>query len=165
MNAKVKEKPAAVDQADVSPEAAVRARTIPQLAAQDIHTDGVRWSRWGVVCLAEHTIEDVLHPRFLFNRAEQIKPLDYIEIKHPYGLFVVCLDVVRVDFAGRGIITYPRHIHDYSKADALEPDLSTARIEFLGDRSWCLVDGHHVVKEGFGTREDAKAWLAAKIKD
>lgn len=144
----------------LSPVARVRKDRTRQLAPQDIQPEGAKWGRWAVVAGADDTIEDALSPRYLWGKADQIRPLDYIEIKHPYGFWCVCLDVVKVDHAARGIHAYVRHVFDFTQSDEkVAPDLSGARVEFLGGRQWAVVDGHHVVKDAFSTRQSAEAWL------
>lgn len=145
----------------ISPVARV-ARSMPKmLPAHDIHPEGVSWGRWAVTAHADHAIEDVLHPRYLYAKHEHFRPLDCVEIKHPYGLFVVCLDILKVDRSARGIVAYVRNIYDYTQAaHVIAPDLSGARVEFLGGREWSVVDGHHVVKDEFRSRAAAEQWLA-----
>src|SRR5690606_10292899 len=125
--------------------------------------EGIKWSRWGVFCNAEHTIEDCLSPLYLFSKAEFFKPGDYVEIKHPFGYFTVCLDIVRIDMTARGIESYIRHVFDY-RVDGrrILPDLRGARVEKLGGREWSIVDGNHVVADNFMTRESAEKWLAER---
>ena len=155
------EAPTAAPEAELSPIGRIRFNSVPQLAPQDIHPEGSKWGRWAVVAQAEHSIEDALHPRYLYAKHEQIRPLDYVEIKHPFGHWCVCLDVVRVDTQARGIVAYIRHVFDFAKAERLvAPDLSDARVEYLGDRMWSVVDGHHVVKDGMPTRQAAEAFLS-----
>ena len=136
-----------------------------QLPAQSIQPAGNLWNGWSVVAPADHSIEDCLHPRYLWTKGEQIRPLDYIEIKHVQGQFVICLDVVRVDHPARAIICRPRHVFDYAKSDLPDADLSRARVEFLGpERQWCVTDDHHVVCDGHTTRASAESWLAKRIQ-
>lgn len=133
-----------------------------QLTPQDIQPMGNNWGSWGVTAQADHTIEDCLHPRYLYGKSQAMRPLDYIEIKHCHGQFVICLDVVRIDTDARGIVANIRHIFDYTREGTrtVQPDLSSSRIEHLGSREWCIVDGHHVVKDNFPTRVSAEAYLA-----
>jgi len=157
----VAELEATAAEAELSPIARIRKNNVPQLAPQDIQPEGAKWGRWAVIAQAEHTIEDALHPRYLYAKNDQIRPLDYIEIKHPFGHWCVCLDVVRVDTQARGIVAYIRHVFDFTKAERIvAPDLSEARVEYLGDRLWSVVDSHHVVKDQFPTRNAADAWLS-----
>lgn len=139
----------------------VPAKIVKQLAPQDILPEGAKWGRWGVMAQADHTIEDCLNPLYLFGKADQFQAGDYVEIKHPFGQFVVCLDIVRIDKQLRGIVAHIRHVFDYSKAETMiAPDLRGARVEFLGSREWSVVDGHHVVKDQFPDQISARAWLA-----
>jgi hypothetical protein len=132
-----------------------------QLSTQEIQPEGIKWTRWAVVCNAEHTIEDCLHPLYLYAKGEQFKACDYVEIKHPFGYFTVCLDVVRVDHRVRGIEAHIRHIFDYRLSEAkIKPDTAGAQIQKLGDREWSIIIGHHVVADNFATREAAEKWLS-----
>lgn len=146
---------------DISPVAKV-ARDMPkQLASHDIQPEGAKWGRWAVMAHADHDISDCLGPRYLYGKADQLQPGDYVEIKHPFGFFVVCLDVVRVDTQARGVVAHIRHVFDYRKAETMvAPDLSGARVELLGGREWSVIDGHHVVKDLFPTKTAAEAWLS-----
>jgi len=146
--------------------AAASARKVAlQLPSQAIQPAGNLWNGWAVIAPADHTIEDCLHPRYLWTKAEQIRPLDYIEIKHVHGNFVLCLDVIRTDNAARALICRPRHVFDYAESSLPDADLSGARIEFLGpDRQWAVVDDHHVVVDNQPTRADAESWLAKRTK-
>lgn len=146
---------------EISPVALVRKSAIRQAAPQDIQPEGAKWGRWSIVAQAEHTIEDALHPRYLYAKADQMGKLDYVEIKHPHGFWTVCLDVVKVDRIQQGIVAHIRHVFDYREAKTMvKPDLSGARVEFLGDRQWSVVDGHHVAQDGFPTMAAAEAWLS-----
>lgn len=152
---------AAPKQDQISPVARV-ARTMPkQLPPQDIQPAGARWNSWGIMAQADHTIEDVTASRYLWAKADQMKAGDYVEIKHPFGYFVVCLDVVRIDHQARGIVANVRHVFDYTQpgAQIIKPSLQGARIEFLSVRGWAVVQETHVVKDGFESREKAEQWL------
>lgn len=148
-------------QKEVSPVTRV-ARTMPkQLPPQDIQPAGARWNAWGIMAHADHTIEDVTASRYLWAKADQMKAGDYVEIKHPFGYYVICLDVVRIDHQARGIVANIRSIYDYTQpgAQIIKPSLQGARIEFLSVRGWAVVQDTHVVKDGFEGREKAEQWL------
>ena len=147
---------------EMSPATRVRQSSVRQLAPVDIQPMGHKWHHWNVVAHADHTIEDALNSRYLTGKINEFSPLDYIEIKHPFGYWVICLDVIKVDRVSRGLVAHIRHIFDYTKADrVIAPDLSGARVDFLGgDKQWSVVDGHHIAMEGFPTRTAAEAWLS-----
>lgn len=145
---------------EISPIAKVARETPKQMSANKIQPEGTAWGRWAVMALAEHKIKDALHPLYLYNRAEQFQPGDYVEIKHPFGYWVVCLDIVRVDRQSRGIVSYPRHIFDYKQDGRLiTPNLTGAEVQHLGAQGWSVVHGRHVVAEDFPTQEAAEEWL------
>lgn len=133
-----------------------------QLPGPEIQPLGSKFAAWGVIAHADHSIEDVLHPMYLWNKAEQIEAHATIEIKHALGFYVVVLDVVRVDRATRSIISNVRHIFDYT-ADGtrrVAPDVSGARVDFLGsERQWAVIDGHHVIKDRLATRAEAEIFI------
>lgn len=150
---------------ELSPVARVKRAMPRQLPPHDIQPEGAKWGRWSVFSHVDHTIEDAMTPRYLYAKAEHIRPGDYIEIKHPLGDWVLCLDVVRVDREARGIAANVRHLFDYTREGAIRitPDVIGARIEFLGARQWAVVDGeHNVLADEFASRELAQAWLAKK---
>lgn len=155
------EKPAAkVEVEEISPIAKVAREAPKQLTANQIQPEGTAWGRWAVMAKAEHTIHDALSPIYLYARADQMRGGDYIEIKHPFGYWVVCLDVVRVDRQARGIVSHVRHVFDYTKdARTITPDLAGAVIQHLGARNWAIVDGRHVVADDFPSQEAAQKWL------
>lgn len=137
------------------------AKSNVQLNPQAILPAGQHWASWGVLAHVDHTIDDVLNPRYLFAKAGQIRALDEITIKHPHGLFAVMLDVVRVDHETRSIVAHLRHIFDFTKAKSMvKPDLSKAKVEFLGSLGWGVVDGAHVCKSGLDDEVAASKYLA-----
>lgn len=146
---------------DISPVAKVARAAFKQLPPQEIQTIGAKWNHWAVMAHAEHSIEDVCHPRYLWAKADQMKPGDYVEIKHIYGKFVVCLDVTSINHVARGIVANVRHVFDYTQPGArqITPHLIEARVAFLGARGWCVVDGTHVAADGFRDKQAADKWL------
>jgi len=144
----------------LSPVARVRANTTPQATKEMVRPAGTLWGAWSVVAQEDHTVEHAKNPRYLWNRADEIRPLDYIEIKHPYGLWCLCLDVVRVDREQQAVIAYIRNEFDFSRAEIIMPDISGATIEFLGASQWTIKDGHRTIKDGFASRQSAEAHLA-----
>lgn len=144
---------------DAATEGTVR-RSV-QVPGQDIQPAGAKWGQWSVFSHAEHTWDDACDPRYLWAKADQIRPGDEITIKHPYGNWVLILDVVSVDKVLQGIVSNIRSVFDYTQEGAkkIAPDLSTARVEYLGARGWAVVQGHHVAKDSMTTREEADAWL------
>lgn len=145
----------------VSPVAKVARSVARQLAPQDVQPAGSKWNSWTAMAHAEHTIEDVMHPRYLWARHEQMNAGDYVEIKHIHGKFVVCLDVIAINKVARGIVANVRHVFDYTQAGAIQikPSLINARIEFLGARQWAVVEGTHVAADQFADRGSAEKWL------
>ena len=134
------------------------------LPASEIQPAGIKWEQWNVFCLKEHDIEDVLAPDYLYAKRDQIRSGHYIEIKHPLGYFVVCLDVVRVDHEARAIVSAIRHIHDYRGEDArfVRPALESIRYENLGDRGWSVVMGNEILADHFADKASAERWVAEK---
>lgn len=167
-NTKTAERASETAPAAVPAEAAAPSYIAPavpkQLSPQEIQPEGIKWTRWDVFCNADHSIEDCLDPLYLFAKAEQMRPGDYVEIKHPFGHFVICLDIVHVDLNARGVVSYVRHVFDYRQAGAekIKPNLRGAHIEKLGGREWSIVDGRHVVADNFATRAEAEEWLAKR---
>ena len=154
-------------ESDVSPVARVKRMSSKQLPPHEIQPEGAKWGRWSIMSQVDHTLEDVMGPRYLYAKADQIRPGDYIEIKHPHGDWVVALDVVRVDRQARGIVSNVRHIIDYTQAGAvrISPDMGGARVELLGARLWAVIDqDQHVLADEFETREAALSWLAKKSR-
>lgn len=147
---------------DAPKQAAPRARQ--QLLNHEIQPVGIHWSNWSVLTKENHTIEDVLDAGYLFSKHEHMRPNDYVEIKHPLGFFAVCLDIVRIDKQARGIVANVRHIFDYTSDDnvMVRPRLDSVRIDILGDRGWSVIDGIHVVADGFTNRVEAEKWLAKR---
>lgn len=133
------------------------------LPASEIQPFGIKWETWQIVCLPDHTLEDVLDPGFLFAKGEYIKPMDTIEIKHPLGIFTIVLDVQHVDMRARGIVAHIRHLFDYTQeARTIRPRLANAKIMVMGDNGWSVVEDHHVIADGFRTKAEADRWLDAK---
>lgn len=131
-----------------------------QRAAHEIQAVGVRWNTWGIMASRDDKLSDALSPRYLWNKHADMQPGDTIEIKHPLMKWVVVLDLIRIDAVARGLVCHIRDLHDYTKASVLvAPTLSTAKVDWLGDRGWSIVDGGHVAKDGFPSRESAEAWL------
>lgn len=148
---------------EVSPVARVRMNSVPQLSKDALRPSGTHLAHWDGIAQAEHTIEDVLHPRYCWSRASEINQLDLIRIVHVHGQFEVELRVIRVDHQARGIVAHIRNVYDYSQAkNMIAPTLSDAKIEHLGARKWAITDGHHVVKDEFVTRAAAESWLASR---
>lgn len=148
----------------VSPVAEVaQRRKVQPLQPSLIQPMGAKWETWGIMARVDDTFEDVTDPGYLFAKQEAIKPGHTIEIKHPLGRFVVVLDVVNVDAESQGIVAYVRHHFDYSKSiPDIVPSLGTAEVKYMGARGWAVVNGHHLVKDGFRTEEKALEWLSNK---
>jgi len=138
-----------------------------QMTAHDIQPAGTKWTSWNVVARDDHTMEDAIHPRYLWNKADQFNPLDEVTIKHPHGDWVIVLDVMSIDSEARAVFTKIRHILDYSQEQLAvpKPDLSGARVEFLGSDEWGITDGHFTVRSGFKTRQEAESYLRKKRRE
>lgn len=161
--------PATAVAKDASAEAPAKPRrAFPvQVVAHDIQPAGTKWSSWAVVAHDDHTIEDALHPRYLYNKADHFNVLDYVEIKHPHGDWIVCLDIVRIDNEARYVFSKLRHVFDFTlEGDKqVQVDLSAARVEFMGSEEWGIIDGHHTMKSGFKTRVEAEGYLRRKRRE
>jgi hypothetical protein len=150
--------------AELSPVARAK-RSSKQLPPHEIQPEGAKWGRWSIMAQADHTIEDAMGPRYLYAKADQIRPGDYVEIKHPLGNWVVCFDVVRIDRQARGIVANVRHIFDYTQEGGIRitPDVLGAHVEYLGARGWAVIDeDKHVLADEFESREVAEGWLTKK---
>lgn len=153
--------------ADAAAEPARRKQPL-QMAPHDIQPAGTKWSSWSVVARDDHTIEDAIHPRYLWNKAEQFNVLDDVTIKHPHGDWVVVLDIITIDSEARAVFSKIRHIFDYTveqTASTPKADISGAKVEFLGTEEWGIVDGHFTVRSGFKTKAEADRYLARKRRE
>lgn len=140
----------------------IRKNAIRQLPKDAVRPDGTHFTGWSVVAHAEDTIDDALHPLYLWARKDEIRRLDTITIKHPFMEWTVVLEVSQVSERPRGIFSEIRHIFQYTDPNRqrVMPDLSGARIEYRGsDAQWSVIDEHHVLIEKLPTRAAAEAWL------
>lgn len=151
-----------------APSDAPKRKNPVQMAPQDIQPAGTKWGEWGVVARDDHTIDDALHPRYLYNKADQFNPLDVVTIKHPHSDWVVILDIVAIDTEARAVFAKVRHIFDYTQEagpGTPKADLSNARVDFMGSEEWGIVDGHFTVRSGFKTRQEAESYLRRKRRE
>lgn len=148
----------------ISPVAEVaQRRKVQPLQPSHIQPMGAKWQTWGILARVDDTFADVTDPGYLFAKSEAIRPGDTIEIKHPLGRFVVVMDVVNVDPEAQGIVAYLRHHFEYAKSmPDIVPSLNTAEVKYMGARGWSVVNGHHLVKDGFRTEDKAMEWLATR---
>ena len=135
-----------------------------QRPPQDIHAAGISWNTWEVVAGRGDKLSDALSPRYLWNKHEQIQAGDTIHIKHPQMLWLLTLHVVRVDEVARGLVCHIGNLQDFSRAEyMIVPLLSNAKVDWLGDRGWAVIDGGHVAKDGFHNQAAAEDWLRERI--
>lgn len=145
---------------EISPVARVARANPVQLSAQEINPAGARWQTWEIKSHANHDIEDVLHPRYLWAKSEQIKPGDVVIVKHALDQFVVVLDVLAIDHHTRGIITHTRYAREKDQEAVNKPDARSWTIDQTAPDNWRVLDGTYVVQENFLSRRQAELWIA-----
>lgn len=116
-------------------------------------------NRWRCNPDADHTLSDVTDPGYLWHSAEFIRPLDIIEIAHPFGLYYVELLVMKADKETQTIITRPITAFDWSAESMPTADLEDAKVERAGADGWRVRLDAAVLRKGFETRAEAQQWL------
>jgi hypothetical protein len=128
--------------------------------AADIKVLEYSRNAWGVVARPEHTLEDVLGPRYLGLKAENIRPGDRVEIRAHDMTWLVEMLVLHVDEVAkqvRGVKLYSLDLADAVK-EAMKVDYSACRIEQIAN-GWRVMDGHRTLKDGLSSEDAARKWV------
>ena len=110
---------------------------------------------------AEHTLDDALHPNYLWPFHEKIQKGDLIEFSHELGLFWALFYAMDIDPETASIVLVPLFGPvDLKAAPVRKADLSRAQTKLRGQLRWCVEagDGTILVKN-LPTRADAENWL------
>lgn len=142
-----------------APEAYVQPKMLPETAIKPAE---VARTVWHALAPADHTLEDVLHPSYLWRRYDGIEPGARIEIRHQLHHFLVELYVVQIDREAQAILTYEINKIDFRGQELRVADLSGAEVEQVGGLNWRVRMGNKELKGGFDTKLEAEAWLAKK---
>jgi hypothetical protein len=113
---------------------------------------------------AEHTLEDALHPNYLWGFHERLRKGDLVEISHELHHFWGLFYVRGADPETASILLTPLYgPTDLKKAPIRKADLSGAQVKLKGILKWCVVaaDGTTLAQE-IPTRAEAEEWLAAR---
>lgn len=133
---------------------------------QDIKLAEHGSQRWRVKARAEHTLDDVRHPAYLWARAHTtgkngIQPGDVIEVSHEQHSFYVEMYCAAVDPS-----THSVRCHVLTEKVFTDPlpirDLSEATVEWKGGAKWSVILGHDVLSKNHATKEIAERWLERK---
>jgi len=116
---------------------------------------------WYVIAPADHTLEQAMDLRYCWHRHEQIKPGDWIEIRHSLFHYHIDILVTEIDKEAMSILGYYT-VRDLTKEELRVPDLDGAYTEELGALKWVIRLGTRVLKSGFDTKLEADAWLKKK---
>lgn len=136
---------------------------IKRCAAHDIKLADAGYNRHRVMAPAEHSVEDVLNPGYLWHGADRLRPHDIVEIVGERFGFYLELYVVRLDRDTQAVIYQILRQEMFGEArPAVAVDLSQARIERKGVDKWRIVIGETVISKGHASEDDAKAWLSKK---
>jgi hypothetical protein len=115
---------------------------------------------WGLDVPAEHTLEDALHPNYLWTFHDRITPGDIVVFKHELHHFLWVGIVQKVHEDTASIIMTELYRVNLKEAPRTKADLSGAEIKKLcGDEKWSIVNGHIKLKTGFPTKAEAEEWL------
>lgn len=136
---------------------------LPRVMAPPEATKHLEFGRnsWHTIAPADHVLEQVLDPRYLWHKHTEIRPGDKIEIRHALFEYEVTILVREVDKEAQAILGYPV-IRELTKEKLSAPDLSGAHVEFLGAHKWCVRLGGFLMTTGFDTQLEAEAWLRKK---
>lgn len=120
-----------------------------------------QWRQDWVVNAEKGTlVDDVMRPSYWAHMAEQMQPLDDVEVRLETGEWVLELKVLAV---GRNFAqVYLKHRYDL--VDATRPDAPQAqhRVDYLGPQRKHVVirnSDSAAIKEGFSKKAEAQAWL------
>lgn len=118
---------------------------------------------WHAIAPADHVLEDVLNPGYLWRRHDVMQPGDRIEIRHQLHHFLVELYIVQIDREAQAILTYEIAVTDFRGQELRVADLTGAAVEQVGGLNWRVRLGNKELKGGFDTKLEAEAWLKKKM--
>lgn len=134
-----------------------------QILGTDVQPAGMISVHWECVAHVSHTMEDVLHPRYLWNAKDKLHPRSFVTIHHPNADFIVVLYVVEIDEEARCVRCKVWDKRDMRDQAVPALDLNDAKVEWKGPSAkFSIVRGTDRLKDGFSTREEAEAWLEEK---
>jgi len=120
---------------------------------------------WSVFAEQGTLFEDVTKPAFWAHVAAKLKPLDRIEVFEESGKYWAELMVLSVGRMEARVIVLRKH--DLQAQEVPTIDLGEYEVSWGGPhRKHRIVrkSDKEVIRDGFGTKEEAQIWLADHLK-
>jgi hypothetical protein len=129
--------------------------------ANAIQTQDHIFQTWCTIAPLDHSLEDVLHPSFLFAKHRAIRPHDRFDILHEGHDFLVRGIIVGIDVEAEAVQYRALEVFKLSEMPVVGPDWEGAKVAEEQSHGWAVrLDGR--VAKRFYSEASAAEWLAAK---
>ena len=133
---------------------------LPMAGLQDVRDASYEHAGWHVTVRADHSLQDAMHPTYLWHHNQRMSPGQFITYHHAQRKFVAQTYIVEIDQATqsvRQILLFEKHI-DAAKLPI--GSIEKAVINWGGPQhKYRVILGTELLKAGFDRKEDAQAWI------
>lgn len=108
-------------------------------------------------------LEEMRDPTMLWLQgSRRLEPGSIVDIRHVDFLWMTSLLVIKVDAETQSIFTRVLSEHDWSDEGIQFANMDSAVIEYRAQTKWTVIMANTILKSGFDTEAEAKAWVAKK---
>ena len=143
---------------DAKPHGPARVRVLERFMLLAEHA----YNRRRVTMPVEHTLDDALHPEYLWPVNASLKRGDIVELTDETASFYGEVMIRHIDRDTQTVHTALIKDIRFPKAITLNMDFSSITIEQKGAAKWCVIRGTQVWKDGFETAQEAEFWVEKK---